>query len=222
MSPLTPMTALHRLQRGVDGTMRKMAIAPTVMLRGLFSRVLQVAEGVRMPVLPVEVVDPILFVAPRNLSPMEGQSKIDWIGGRLQHFYQVWEDLNAHPRVVSVLKQGYSLAFKNRPKLVRKPKILSSYTDSTREKVLCEAVQEMLLKKAIIPVQNTSSPGFYSRIFLVPKPNAKWRPVIDLSALNLFLNIPTFKMETVKIIRRRLAISNQTIGNQTLWISSSD
>ena len=100
MFPLIPVRILHRLQKGVDVTMTKMGTVHTVMLHGLFSRIRQVAEGVIMPVLTVEVVDPILFMAPRNHSPMEGQSEIDWIGGRLQHFYQVWEDLNAHPRVV--------------------------------------------------------------------------------------------------------------------------
>ena len=60
----------------------------------------------------------------------------------------------------------------------------------------------MLEKKAIVPVYNTSTPGFYSRIFLVPKPNGRWRPVIDLSVLNQFLKVQTFKMETAEIIRQ--------------------
>ena len=32
--------------------------------------------------------------------------------------------------------------------------------------------------------------------FLVPKPNNRWRPILDLSTLNTFLNTGTFKMET--------------------------
>jgi hypothetical protein len=39
-------------------------------------------------------------------------------------------------------------------------------------------------------------PGFYSRLFLVPKKKVGMRPVIDLSILNTFLVVPHFKMET--------------------------
>ena len=42
----------------------------------------------------------------------------------------------------------------------------------------------------------------YSRLFLVPKPLKRWRPVINLSILNSHLNAPTFKMETAESIRK--------------------
>ena len=41
-----------------------------------------------------------------------------------------------------------------------------------------------------------NSLGFYNRLFLVPKPNNRWRPILDLSTLNTFLNTELFKMET--------------------------
>ena len=44
--------------------------------------------------------------------------------------------------------------------------------------------------------KNVKSLGFYSRLFLVPKPHQRWRPVIDLSRLNTFLLVEKFKMET--------------------------
>ena len=40
--------------------------------------------------------------------------------------------------------------------------------------------------------------------FLVPKPNNRWRPILDLSTLNTFLNTGTFKMETSETIRTSL------------------
>ena len=49
-----------------------------------------------------------------------------------------------------------------------------------------------------------SSPGFYSRIFLVPKPDGTFRPIIDLKKSNLFLDIPLFKMETLYSIKAAL------------------
>ena len=59
-------------------------------------------------------------------------------------------------------------------------------------------------KRAVVPVQNKNSLGFYSCLFLVPKPENKWRPVIDLSVVNTYLYVPTFKMETAKVIRASL------------------
>ena len=49
-----------------------------------------------------------------------------------------------------------------------------------------------------------SSPGFYSRLFFVPKKSGGHRPIIDLSILNRFLIIPKFKMESVHSIRAAL------------------
>ena len=47
----------------------------------------------------------------------------------------------------------------------------------------------LLSKNTIERVKNVKSLRFYSRLFLVPKPHQRWRPVIDLSRLNTFLLI---------------------------------
>ena len=47
-------------------------------------------------------------------------------------------------------------------------------------------------------------PGFYSRIFLVPKKNGKLRLIIDLSRLNTFLDIQSFRMETANKVRQMI------------------
>ena len=53
-------------------------------------------------------------------------------------------------------------------------------------------------------MENVKSLGFYSRLFLVPKPRQRWRPVIDLSKLNAFLLVERLKMETPESIRASL------------------
>ena len=50
--------------------------------------------------------------------------------------------------------------------------------------------------------------------FLVPKPNNRWRPILDLSTLNTFLNTGTFKMETPETIRTSLQAGE--------WVTSID
>ena len=45
-----------------------------------------------------------------------------------------------------------------------------------------------------------TSPGFYSRIFVVMKASGSWRPVIDLSTLNLRVCKTPFKMETLQSV----------------------
>ena len=44
---------------------------------------------------------------------------------------------------------------------------------------------------------DTTSPGYYSRLFLVPKPDGSFRPIIDLKKLNQFIVVDSFKMETL-------------------------
>ena len=57
-------------------------------------------------------------------------------------------------------------------------------------------------------------PRVFHRLFLVPKPNNKWRPILDLSNLNPFLKAEKFKMETPETIRTSL--------QQGEWVTSVD
>ena len=57
-----------------------------------------------------------------------------------------------------------------------------------------------LLKKGAI-VESVSEPDeFISTIFIVPKPNGKFRPVINLRYLNEFVHYDYFKQETFKVV----------------------
>ena len=92
---------------------------------------------------------------------MEVSSKFP--GARLESYWKEWENFKVHPRVVLVLKQGYCLPFKEKPPLTRFPTIKSSYTSPVKQKALLEAVQQMVQKRAVVPVQNKNSLGFFSR-----------------------------------------------------------
>ena len=136
------------------------------------------------------------------------------VGGRLQQFWQTWARLGASPRAVQILQEGYVLPFRVRPILTREPVIKSGYAHAPRQAHLMNALHALLVKRAIEPVQNPKSLAFYNRIFLVPKPNNKWRPILDLSTLNKYLKTSTFKMETPESIRTSL--------QQGEWVTSVD
>ena len=123
------------------------------------------------------------------------------VGARLQRFWQVWHSLGANPRVVSILQEGYNLPFKEKPPLTRSPVIISGYANPVKSRHIKDSLQALIQKQAVEKVTTPSSLAFYNRLFLVPKPNNKWRPILDLSRLNCYLATSSFKMETPETIR---------------------
>jgi hypothetical protein len=69
---------------------------------------------------------------------------------------------------------------------------------------LLQEIHTLLQKQALVRVmpQDLLKPAFYSLLFLVPKWNGGFRPVIDVSRLNRFVDCPHFKMETVRTIQQ--------------------
>ena len=136
------------------------------------------------------------------------------VGARLQRFWQVWHSLGANTRVVSILQEGYNLPFKEKPPLTRSPVIISGYANPVKSKHIKDSLQALLQKQAVEKVTTPSSLAFYNRLFLVPKPNNKWRPILDLSRLNCYLATSSFKMETPETIRLSLQKGE--------WVTSLD
>ncbi len=54
-----------------------------------------------------------------------------------------------------------------------------------------------LLSKGVIHETECSSNEFCNRLFLVPKPNGEWRPILNVKKLNQFVVPEKFKMERV-------------------------
>ena len=94
------------------------------------------------------------------------------VGARLQNYWQTWLDLGAGPKVVQILRGLH-------PSLSDPAK---THKVSHNHKLLCQSPQEFL--NAVELVQNQTSLSFFNRLFLVPKSNNKWRPILDLSNLN--------------------------------------
>ena len=77
---------------------------------------------------------------------------------------------------------------------------------------LPEVIQNLKNKMAVERVKNVSVGGFYSRLFLVPKKDGSWRPVIDLSALNRYITPTKFKMETTRSIKNSVEIGDFAVS----------
>ena len=135
------------------------------------------------------------------------------VGGRLRSFRKDWLT-NKCLDVLNIITNGYVLPLISKPNLVRAPLIRSGYKALQKDQALASCIQSLLSKNAIERVENVKSLGFYSLLFLVPKPHQRLRPVIDLSRLNTFLLVERFKMETPESIRPSLIPGE--------WVSSTD
>ena len=49
------------------------------------------------------------------------------VGARLQSFWEIWLGLGAGPKMVQILREGYTLPFRTRPNLARSPSVVSCY-----------------------------------------------------------------------------------------------
>ena len=120
------------------------------------------------------------------------------VGGCLSQHWRQWQAIGAEIWVVTVLRDGYRVPFRDSPPpLARTPVSFPTYrAGSPRAQALRQEVEAMLAKGAL-EIARDPGPGFYSRLFLVEKATGGWRPVIDLSHLNDFVQLTSFKMETV-------------------------
>ena len=118
------------------------------------------------------------------------------VRARLHQFWKKLAALRVSLKVLAVLREGYTLPFQFWPNLTRSPTITSCYVNPHRNLYLLEALHQLLNKNAVELVKNQESLGFYNRLFLIPKPNNQWRPILDLSTLNTFPKTESLKMET--------------------------
>ena len=83
------------------------------------------------------------------------------------------------------------------------PLSLPVYSPSSiKGTALFQEFQDLLHKGAIEPAPPT--PGFYSRLFVVQKDSGAWRPIIDLSTLNMYVAESRFHMETPQSVLRSI------------------
>ena len=86
------------------------------------------------------------------------------VGGRLAHFVEQWEEMTDNKWVLSIVRNRFEIPFKSVPPLSVVPINLSQ----SSSRLLQEEIAELLNKLAVERVRNPGTPGFYSRLFLIP------------------------------------------------------
>ena len=87
------------------------------------------------------------------------------VGARLQNFWQTWLDLGAGPKVVQILKEGYTLPFRIRPKLARSPTVISCYVNHHRNSYLLESLHQLIDKT----IKTSDISGVFQPTYFSPK-----------------------------------------------------
>ena len=112
----------------------------------------------------------------------------------------MWSDEGAEPWVVEVLRWGIPDSLPLGSHLIQGSHPFTGVClQFIRGKALEGEVQALLTKGAL-ELAPLPSPGFYSRLFMVMKASGAWRPVIDLSTLNLRIQQTSFRMETLQSV----------------------
>ena len=101
---------------------------------------------------------------------------------------------------MEVLRYGYRIPFLSAPPLAKAPISMPSYHPLSTKMVALGEATPALVAKSAVELAPLPSPGFYSRLFVVWKTSGSWRPVIDLSTLNLYVDVSHFLMETIQSV----------------------
>ena len=103
----------------------------------------------------------------------------------------------------NIMTKGYIPSFRSIPELTLEPP--SSVTISQKTMADLKVFIPIWLKREIIREIVVTTPLHFSRIFMRLKKNGKKRPIIDLSILNLQLDFPMLKRETVAVIAKSIS-----------------
>lgn len=129
------------------------------------------------------------------------------IGARLSLFAEGWGKITQDRFVLRVVREGYRLPLRGLPPLRTSPREIQLPKGKVRRAALLTEIQALRQKGAVAP-GDASIPGFYSHVFVVPKASGGWRPVIDLKALNTFVDAPHFRMHTVNSVLNTIRVGD--------------
>ena len=130
----------------------------------------------------------------RSFRPQQGPLK-----PRLNNYLERWKEITSDPEIIHVVL-GYQIPFHSVPVQLHVP--VTKCSDLTVPFVNAEVSK--LLSVGAIKAVPFSKENFFSRLFLVPKKEGTYRPVIDLSRLNKFVENFHFQMENISCLKTLL------------------
>ena len=113
------------------------------------------------------------------------------MAGRLKRFLANWEKITSDSYLLSTI-QGYKIEFTNLPLGVGKV-----FRQSQRSKDILGVELNKLLDKGVIEETLPEPGSFISDVFLRPKPDGRFRLILDLTELNKSVEKHHFKMDTL-------------------------
>ena len=124
-------------------------------------------------------------------------TKEQLVGGILRSHLPAWHQITDNPWVLQCI-QGYNLEFGDTLPpdncSTKQPTLSPEQTQ-----ILDQEIESLLQKNAIESAPGRQ--GFFSPMFIVPKKDGGWRPIINLKQLNTFLEVPHFKMEGISTLK---------------------
>ena len=114
----------------------------------------------------------------------------------MKHHVKNWEKNTNDPWVLQAIT-GYRIEFDEQPVQHHIPNEIPFNQEQWA--IVDNEVKELLRIGAIVPSESEPD-EFISTIFIVPKPNGKFRPIINLRYLNEFIHYEHFKQETFSVV----------------------
>ena len=109
----------------------------------------------------------------------------------MKHHVKNWEKITNDPWVLQAIT-GYRIEFDEQPVQHHIPNEIPFNQEQWA--IVGNEVKELLRIGAIVPSESEPN-EFISTIFIVPKPNGKFRPIINLRYLNEFIHYEHFKQQ---------------------------
>ncbi|XP_070176079.1 uncharacterized protein [Littorina saxatilis] len=132
----------------------------------------------------------------------------------------MWGRLVSNQFFLRVVWSGFSLPLSSQPPLSALPWTFPPPREPARWQALQDEVNSLVEKKAVYPLSQPSL-GFCSRLFTVPKKDGRFRPVLDLSTLNLYLHRCKFKMETPSSVRLAIRPNDWAMSGTSRMLTST-
>ena len=115
---------------------------------------------------------------------------------RISNFLERWKQISSDPEILNVVL-GYQIPLRCLPFQLSPP--VTKFSDSSAPFIGAEVAK--LLALGAIREVFFSEENFCSRLFLVPKKEGSYCPVIDLSHLNHFLENYHFQIENISCLK---------------------